>query len=126
MLGYLGGSPTIRSHFGTVPMDFLMDDVECEGSEDSILDCHHSNSQKCDADGGAGVICSYNITLVGGATAREGNLFVNGQPVCDDHWNQADATVVCRSLGYSGGSPTIRSEFGDVPTYFFMDDVDCE
>ena len=39
------------------------------------------------------------IKLRGGSNRREGNVFVNGKPVCDDLWDQDDATVACRMLG---------------------------
>ena len=74
----------------------------------------------------------------------EGNVFVNGKPVCDDMWDKDDAEVACRMLGYvylycgmpcmfiiiisrySHGEPSIRSKFGKVPTDFIADDVMCE
>ena len=40
------------------------------------------------------------VELRGGSSECEGNVFVNGQPVCDDYWDKKDATVVCRMLGY--------------------------
>ena len=36
------------------------------------------------------------LKLVGGSGPHEGNVFVNGRPVCDDHWDNIDAGVVCR------------------------------
>ena len=38
--------------------------------------------------------------LRNGGSSSEGNLYVNGQPVCDDYWDNADARVTCRMLGY--------------------------
>ena len=47
-----------------------------------------------------------NIRLIGGNSYLEGRLevFFNGAwgTVCDDHWDQVDAGVACRKLGYSG------------------------
>ena len=40
------------------------------------------------------------IELKGGSSPMEGNVFVNGKPVCDDLWDDDDATVACRMLGY--------------------------
>ena len=56
---------------------------------------------------------------------HEGNVFINNQPVCDDFWDQSDALVVCRMLGFSGGIPKSGSHFGTVSTDFAMDDVFC-
>ena len=40
------------------------------------------------------------VELRGGSRRNEGNVFVNGKPVCDDMWDKNDATVACRMLGY--------------------------
>ena len=46
-------------------------------------------------------------------------------PICDDYWDERDATVVCRQLGFNSGIQTTQSFFGDVPNTFAMDDVFC-
>ena len=38
------------------------------------------------------------LRLYGGSGPHEGNVYVNGKPVCDDLWDHSDARVACRWL----------------------------
>jgi len=71
------------------------------------------------------IVAPENITLLGGNTT-EGNVYLNGQPICDTWWGNEEATVVCRKLGFDYGEPTKGSFFGDVEhSDFIMSDVEC-
>jgi len=70
-------------------------------------------------------VCADNVCLRGG-NFSSGNVFVNGQPVCDDQWDLLDANVVCKMLDFTNAlKATVESKFGDVPSRFSMDDVQC-
>jgi len=141
-LGYLGGQVTVQSHFGQVSDVFAMDNVACTGNEASFVDCPHVTEDNCGGHEGLGVICSNGdegsglpvtddlpvMELVGGSGPHEGNILLNGQPICDDGYTSygpQNAQVLCRMLGYATGIYTTNSQFGQVSDDFAMDEVEC-
>jgi len=66
-----------------------------------------------------------DIELRGG-NDKSGNVFIRGRPVCDDGWDNTDAGVACRMLGFSGGRATRESRYGSIPGgRYGMDNVEC-
>nr|XP_018909898.1 PREDICTED: lysyl oxidase homolog 3-like isoform X2 [Bemisia tabaci]XP_018909899.1 PREDICTED: lysyl oxidase homolog 3-like isoform X2 [Bemisia tabaci]XP_018909900.1 PREDICTED: lysyl oxidase homolog 3-like isoform X2 [Bemisia tabaci]XP_018909901.1 PREDICTED: lysyl oxidase homolog 3-like isoform X2 [Bemisia tabaci]XP_018909902.1 PREDICTED: lysyl oxidase homolog 3-like isoform X2 [Bemisia tabaci]XP_018909903.1 PREDICTED: lysyl oxidase homolog 3-like isoform X2 [Bemisia tabaci] len=70
------------------------------------------------------------VRLVNGRTAAEGNVevFHDGRwgSVCDDEFDEAEARVVCRQLGYRDYQRVTRdSYFGQARKKFWIDDVFC-
>ena len=45
--------------------------------------------------------------------------------ICDDSWDNRDATVACRMLGYDRGTSVGNAHFGAGTGPIFMDDVRC-
>ena len=64
------------------------------------------------------------MSLTGGLSSSEGNVLVNGRPVCDDYWSQQAATVICRMLGFTmGGQAITNSHFGSVQAEFGIKEI---
>nr|XP_054756229.1 deleted in malignant brain tumors 1 protein-like isoform X2 [Lytechinus pictus] len=139
-LGYQGdvGTSVIGGTYGPGSGPIL--DVDnCEGSESKLIDCIIEGwiSQNCGHSRDAGVSCETisandgDIRLVNGSTENEGRveIFHNGLwgTICDDSWDDADARVVCRQLGYMGdvGGARGRSTYGQGSDPIYLDDVGC-
>ena len=66
------------------------------------------------------------LSLVGGSGAHEGNVHVNGMPVCHYSWDLPDAWVTCKQAGYLGVSQVEKnSHFGQVSSLHSMSYVLC-
>jgi len=67
----------------------------------------------------------WGIRLCGGTHKSFGNVFYHGRPICDYEWDDDDAKVVCKMLGYQTGEALSSSRFGDVVTNFTPYDLKC-
>ena len=70
------------------------------------------------------------VQLVGGNKTGQGRveIWYNSQwnTVCDDFWDNRDANVVCRQLGYRGAVTAHRSaHFGQGSGQILLDDLQC-
>uniref|UniRef100_A0A3B4FPW7 Neurotrypsin n=1 Tax=Pundamilia nyererei TaxID=303518 RepID=A0A3B4FPW7_9CICH len=115
-----------------------LDEVQCDGTETTLLACTHSQWRQhdCSHSEDVGVLChtfrcgSPLVRLVAGETRREGRVevFVNGQwgSVCDDGWNDVNAAVVCRQLGFTGvAKARSMAYFGEGQGPIHLDNVRC-
>ena len=74
-----------------------------------------------------------NLRLVRGLTYRRGRVEVFIKPnntwgiVCDDNWDDIDARVVCRQLGFGNTGTHVLTYPSPVPndTPIWLDDVTC-
>ena len=89
-------------------------------------------------------ICIYNLLIIklddnfsldtsarviGGISNREGRVEILYQgiwgTICDDGWDDSDATVVCRELGFLNGTATRQAQFDPVTNPVWLSQVGC-
>lgn len=119
-----------------------MNNVHCTGRENTLWACPFSGWGHAHTTGhDAGVSCenydsssrhgNYDVRLVGGASASEGTVEIfygeEWGSVCDSHWTQTEADVVCRQLGYDAATGYYsNSNYGGGNGKVIMDAVRCK
>ena len=90
---------------GAGPVSF----ISCTTSAQNITQCNVTTASSCTHSNDAGLRCATTcydgqVRLVDGMNVREGRVEVcsdgNWTSVCDNLWNEAEAKVVCRQIGY--------------------------
>ncbi|XP_060556057.1 deleted in malignant brain tumors 1 protein-like isoform X2 [Ruditapes philippinarum] len=139
MLGMLSYDSDVmafqQSHFGPGSGRIVLDDLQCNGSESSLVVCRSSgwNHEDCDHGEDAGVSCNVTIRLVNGSSKYSGRVEVyhSGRwgTICDDSFGQNEARTVCRQLGiFYGDSSTIAygsAYYGKGNGSIALDDLNC-
>ena len=89
-----------------------LDNVECTGSETRLVDCRANplGTHNCGHSEDAGVMCAEGSNCTQGALRLQDGIATRGRleicylnrwgTVCDDRWDDVDAMVACRQLGF--------------------------
>ncbi|XP_063405745.1 deleted in malignant brain tumors 1 protein-like [Mytilus trossulus] len=135
MLGFINTNPTVHrnGYFGKGLGKVMMNNLDCSGRERDVNECSFPGWEKnnCVHSKDVGVSCATPVRLVGGHIPSQGRLEVyheNGWgSVCDNSFDQKDAIVVCRTLGFLTSQPIVYpgAHFGKSNLPIKMDDLNC-
>ena len=140
-MGYRGGA--FVGTYDAPSNDFVLDDVNCTGTERRIADCPHSayGTENCFTSEGAGFRCDAyandDVRLTGGSGRNNGRVEVLHNSVwgtvCDDFistagtWQTQFVAVTCGQLGFSSrtGAALLAMSVPDGIDPTWLDDVSC-
>ncbi|KAK3087601.1 hypothetical protein FSP39_008130 [Pinctada imbricata] len=128
-----------QGYFGAGVGPIWLDDVNCAGTESSLLNCQLKpwGQQNCQHNEDAGVDCNaaqvagIPIRLRDGPSSSEGRVEIQINntwgTVCDDEWNELSAKVVCSALHFRNyvAIPVGNSYYGNGTGPILLDDVKC-
>ncbi|XP_038156703.1 neurotrypsin [Cyprinodon tularosa] len=132
------GTALQLSQFGSGSGLFHYERLGCRGDEDALTKCRSRTFVTGDCSHGneAAIVCAPPegsgppLRLVGGEEDFEGRVevFHAGRwgSICDDQWDDRDAEVVCRQLGFSGVAKAWSwAHFGQGSGPILLDAVKC-
>ncbi|XP_035670251.1 deleted in malignant brain tumors 1 protein-like [Branchiostoma floridae] len=134
-LGFPGAvQATTEASFGQGTGQIWLDDVECSGNESRVQNCSHGGwgSHNCGHEEDAGVVS--RVRLVGGSHDHEGRMEVYHDEewgrVCGygwghSKWDQPDAEVTCRQLGFGAARKATTGTFGQGTGRIWLSYVTC-
>lgn len=70
--------------------------------------------------------CEGPLCLVGGRTPLEGNVYLDGRPICSAGWGLEEAKVTCRQLNFTGAQHYTRHSTFGLVTLPYGGGVQCE
>ncbi|KAG7272462.1 hypothetical protein CRUP_031389 [Coryphaenoides rupestris] len=138
-LGFSGRAAVVArdGQYGEGAGLILLDEVQCKGAESTLLACGHTpwGRHDCSHNEDVGVRCQRRTpesndmpgppTPTGHMTLVVGHMTLWGS-VCDDGWNDLNAAVVCRQLGYTGvAKARSMAYFGEGRGPIHLDNVRC-
>ncbi|XP_078390387.1 scavenger receptor cysteine-rich type 1 protein M130-like [Cetorhinus maximus] len=122
------------AHFGSVGAPVWLDDVQCNGTEATLMQCPRNGlgDHNCSPSEAASVICTeqFHARLKSGGSPCSGRVEIlyNGvwSTVCDDGWDMSDAEVVCTQLrcGFAASAPG-NARFGEGASSILLESVQC-
>ncbi|XP_067928280.1 deleted in malignant brain tumors 1 protein-like isoform X2 [Watersipora subatra] len=129
---------------GADPQVIWLDKISCDGTEEYLTACEHELAgTHCAHVNDVLLSCEKNVTDVPDVTEMHvnGDIRLKGEPhrgvleyywdgawgsVCDDGWDNNDAIVACRQLGYNNVSVhRIESAYDSDSSPYSLTDVDC-
>ncbi|XP_053383319.1 deleted in malignant brain tumors 1 protein-like [Mercenaria mercenaria] len=140
MLGYKREGTIVNvvngtSTYGTGSGKVIIDELECTGNENDIADCKSRPwfINSCTHLHDVGVKCGSSVRLVNGPTPNSGRLevFYKGHwgTVCDSTFDNNNAMVACRQLGFPYGigvDPVKRNAtYGSGTGRVVIDKLEC-
>ncbi|CAC5371202.1 PRSS12 [Mytilus coruscus] len=107
----------------------MLDNLKCTGRESKLMYCPSSGWKKhdCTHSEDVGVLCSNPRTgVVRLSNSKRLEIYYNGEwgTVCDDSFDEKEAMVVCRQLGYSNGT-SLGALVKDGTGSILLDDLNC-
>ncbi|XP_063406017.1 neurotrypsin-like [Mytilus trossulus] len=136
-LGYCSGMVIAASRVQDGQGTIWLTDVACSGSESQLVNCTYNvHTAQCEHYKDVGIHCFLNCSSedegalrIMGFIENEGRLEINYKgewgTVCDNYFDDGDAAVACRQLGYCSGMMIAASRVQDGQDTIWLSDVVC-
>ncbi|KAK6179250.1 hypothetical protein SNE40_011654 [Patella caerulea] len=125
MFGYKYGTAKRYATFSVGVGPIYMDNVDCRGNETSLVNCPFRGwgNHDCQHYQDAGVECINQEVRIAWAGSDMGLVQIREitgwRQVCDSQWDDLDAKVVCKQMGYDDGKAMCCSKLSISSNYYY-------